>query len=665
MNSLLAVISISVFWFSIGLLGAGLQRFHLVKMQLVFLLAALGSLVLLVISALSLTNPPLDLLLPLGLAGYGWQLHLDSLSAFFLLLLSAASLAINLFASDYFADFPDKAKAHLCWQYHLFLASMVWVFIAADAYSFMLAWEVMALSSYLLILGIKPDPATRQAAYIYLLIAHIGALAILLSFAVMLHDQNTFSFAAMQRANLSPLMADAAFALALFGFGAKAGLLPLHVWLPEAHPAAPSPISALLSGVMLKTAVYGLIRISLVLLGSSNTWWGVTTITLGVLTALFGVILAAMQTDMKRLLAYSSMENMGIIISAVGLALLFHHNHFDLFAALALGAALFHSFNHALFKSLLFLGTGSVLHATGERNLDKLGGLIKTMPWVAGFVLIGVLAIAGLPPFNGFISEWLLLQALVFFPKLPTQSLAMLLPLAAAAIVLTIGLAAYVMVKFYGIIFLGRPRGPNLAKTHDASLLQILSLAGLAIACVLFGIAPLLLWRPIATITSILTGSNPMALNVNSNAWFLIPINSARASYSPILFLLVIISIIVLIYGAVRFFYHGRFRRGPAWDCGYPLQSSRMQDSAEGFGQPIKFIFSSFLHLKMQLPDGFTPTPHFQIKAEDRFWYALYLPLVRTVSYCAAIVSKLQQGKISYYLLFSFTTLLFLWWLVA
>ncbi len=460
---LIWALAVTLYWILLGIIGGLLLRYKTNKPRIFFLLGASGSIALLVISSIFLTPDPLSVKLTPGILGFPLHFYWDALSAFFISLLSITSIGIGLFSSHYFRHVDSRTLSLLFFNYHWFLASMVWVFLAADAYGFLMAWEFMALSSYFLIVAFKSTPETLNAGFLYLLIAHLGAAAILFSFTVMLPVQSDFTFEAMRQELLTPTQANLAFLLALIGFGAKAGLLPLHVWLPEAHPAAPSPISALMSGVMLKTAIYGMLRVFFDLLSKQNIAENCRLIVLiaGLLTALFGVILAAMQTDMKRLLAYSSVENIGIIVLALGLALIFNKAHLPLFAALALVAALFHSFNHALFKSLLFLCTGNVLHATGERNLGRLGGLIAHMPWVAGFALIGILAMAGIPPLNGFFSEWLLVQAFLFSPTIPTPYLTMLIPVAAAAFALSVGLAAYVMVKFYGIIFLGKLRERN------------------------------------------------------------------------------------------------------------------------------------------------------------------------------------------------------------
>lgn len=664
-DPLTLTLGVTLYWITLGISGGLLLRYKAHKTRLLFLLGTFGSLFLLAISGFSLNHIPISVTLPLGISGYPFHFYWDALSAFFVLLLSTASVGIGLFSSHYFRNVDSRTQSLLFFNYHWFLASMVWVFLAADAYVFLMAWEFMALSSYFLIVAFKSTPETSYAGFLYLLIAHLGAAAVLFSFTVMSPIQGGFTFEAMRNGLLSPAQANWAFLLALVGFGAKAGLLPLHVWLPEAHPAAPSPISALMSGVMLKTAIYGMLRIFFDLLNNQNGAidCGLIVLIAGLLTALLGVILAAMQTDMKRLLAYSSIENMGIIVLAIGLALLFNTAHLPLFATLALVAALFHCFNHALFKSLLFLCTGNVLHATGERNLGKLGGLIAHMPWVAGFALIGTLAMAGVPPLNGFFSEWLLLQAFLFFPQIPTPYLTLLIPVAAAAFALSIGLAAYVLVKFYGIIFLGKPREAKLTHADDAAFFERLGLGWFAGWCILIGLFPFPLLQRLNQLATTLLGQPNLSLPQPDSWLFLTPINASKASYSPFLFLCVIALITALLYVMIRWFYHGRLRRSPAWDCGYPLQTARMQDTAEGFGQPIKHIFSQFLYIRRKIPSAFDKSPVYYSQAEDRFWYVVYSPILRATLIISKLVSKLQQGRISHYLMYSFLTLLLLlWW---
>src|SRR5471032_3242298 len=335
---------------------------------------------------------------------------------------------------------------------------MGFILIADDAYAFMLAWETMALASYFLVTTQHRVPEIRSAGFLYLLLAHVGAIGILLCFGVLQGGSWHFTFDAMRAASLSPYWASIAFVLAFFGFGAKAGMVPLHVWLPEAHPAAPSPVSALMSGIMLKTAIYGMIRVTYDLIGNVHWEWGMLVLVIGTGTTLFGVLYALMQHDLKRLLAYHSVENIGIILLGVGMSMVFIGFGHPAAGALGLIAALYHTLNHAVFKALLFLGAGSILHATGLRNLYSIGGLIRKMPHTAFYFLVGALAISALPPLNGFVSEWLTFQTALQASILKNGVVRSLLPLFAATLALAGALTAMCFVKVYGIAFLGRPR---------------------------------------------------------------------------------------------------------------------------------------------------------------------------------------------------------------
>lgn len=645
-------------WVGLGVVG--LLRPHSIRVAR--LLFSIGAIVCLGLSAVTAAflvhgHPTEIWVLPLGLPDLPFHVRLDVLSGFFLLLLGLAGAGISSFAAGYFRSGEGTAPALLGLQYHVFLASMVIVILADDAYLFMVAWETMALSSYFLVTTQHRIPEIRRAGFLYLLMAHVGALCILLCFGVLQGGSWHFTFDAMRNASLNPFWASTAFLLALVGFGAKAGLVPFHVWLPEAHPAAPSPVSAMMSGLMLKTAIYGMLRISFDLLHGRLWWWGVLMLVLGLFSALYGAVFAAVQTDMKRLLAYSSIENVGVIFAAIGLAVLFDTGNLHLFAALALSAALIHSLNHSLFKSLLFLATGSVLHSTKQRSLGKLGGLIRRMPWVAILALVGTLSIAGLPPFNGFISEWLLLQAFLFTPQIPHAFISMLVPLGAAVLALTVALAAYVMVKFYGVIFLGQPREASLVNAKDANWLERLGLSWLALGCVLIGVFPQVVLRIAASVTREYLHE---AIRPSSTIWWIAPIAREQASYSGLIMLVGIVGVVGLTFILVRILAHGRIRLTAAWDCGYPWQNSRMQDSAEGFGQPIRHMFGTFFRMERDLPLADDPSPRYRIHIEDRLWRAIYLPIARGVQSLANVISVLQGGRLSSYLLYSFFTLIVL-----
>jgi hydrogenase-4 component B len=606
----------------------------------------------------SIDAPAESLVLAIGLPDLPMHLRLDSLSCFFLFLLGAASAGVSIFGAGYFRRGEGTLPGVMCLEYHVFLASMGFVILADDAYAFMVAWETMAVSSYFLVTTQHRIPEIRRAGFIYFLMAHVGAISILLAFGVMQGGSWQFTFDAMRAAQLPPGWAAAAFLLALLGFGAKAGIVPLHIWLPEAHPAAPSPVSALMSGVMLKMAIYGLLRVTFDLLGDPVWWWGLPPLALGLFTALFGAVFAAVQTDMKRLLAYSSIENVGVLFTALGLVIVFAGSGMKAIATLAMIALLYHALNHSFMKSLLFLGTGAVLHATGERNLGRLGGLIHRMPWVAWTTLIGALAVAALPPLNGFVSEWLLLQAFLFTPSVPRPFLSMLLPLGAAVFVLAAALAGYVMVKFFGVIFLGQPRERALTQAHDAGLLERAGLLWLALGCMALGLLPVQVVSLLSAVPVQLGLGAP--LPASGDWWLLAPLPARDASYSAIVFLLAVAAVVVLTALLVRAAYRRRVRRVDPWGCGFGRLDSRMQDTAEGFGQPIRRLFQPLFSIERTVPSPFDTHPHYRVDVHDPSWRSLYRPLQRLVQGVADRFALVQQGRISVYLTYSLLTLILL-----
>ncbi|HSN34000.1 MAG TPA: hydrogenase 4 subunit B [Ideonella sp.] len=643
-------------WLAVGAAGvAALHRLRLVSRLLFPVGGALGA-ALAAVALVALFGPAETAVLPIGLPTLPFHFRLDALAAFFLLVIGAAAAGVSVFAAGYFRRGEGTPPGLLCLEYHVFLASMTLVVLADDAYAFMVMWETMALSSFFLVTANHRIAEIRRAGYIYLLIAHVGAIGILMCFGVLQANTGDYTFANMRAQALSPFWASVAFALALFGFGAKAGMLPLHVWLPEAHPAAPSPVSALMSGVMLKTAIYGLLRVVFDLLPAQHAWWGGVLLAFGLASALYGVVFAAAQVDMKRLLAYSSIENIGLLLAAIGLAVVFSAYGMRPLAALALTACLYHVASHALFKSLLFLGTGSVLHATGERNLGRLGGLIRYMPRVAWLTLVGALASAGLPPLAGFVSEWLLLQSFLFTPGLPDPVLNMLIPVVAALIALVAALAGYTMVKFFGVIFLGQPREERLARAHDAGAFERIGMGWLAAGCVALGLLPNQFVQAIDAVTRQLVHAG-LGEAAASSSWLLAPTGPERASYGPVIFLLGVAASCGLAFMLVRLLYHGRLRRAAPWACGFPWSSARMQDTAEGFGQPIRQIFEPFFRMRRELPSPSDSAPRYRVTIEDHFWHWLYLPIGAAVARAARWVGLLQQGRIAVYLLFSFVTL--------
>lgn len=657
-------VGIGVAWLVLGALGLLEGERPRFIARVVFPVSALASLALALVALQAIIEPVRTLVLPLGLPGLPFHIRLDPLCAFFLLLLGLCSFAITLYAGSYFRGEPPRRLRLICLQYHCFLASMAFVLLADDAYMFMVAWESMALSSYFLVVTEHRQPSIRQAGFLYVLLAHVGAIAILLCFGV-LHEGgfSGYAFDELRKTELTPAWATLVFVLALIGFGAKAGLIPLHVWLPEAHPAAPSPVSALMSGVMLKTAIYGFVRVVFDLVGEPMWQWGLALAALGGLTALFGILYALQQNDLKRLLAYSSVENIGIVVMGLGLSMIFFGTGHPQAGALGLIAALYHALNHGAYKSLLFLGAGSVLHSTGLRNLNDMGGLIHRMPVVAFYFLIGSLAISGLPPLNGFVSEWLMLQTALQAGTLENGVLRSLVPLIAAMLALAAALTARCFVKAFGIGFLGQPRGRHaLADSHshppDAGLLERLAMAWLAGWCVLLGIFPSTVVGFINQVSVSVAGAGLPATALDAGVLWLVPSTQAQASYGPFVFMIVIGAVVAITYIVVRAGFHGRIRRAPPWDCGFPEQTARMQDSSEGFGQSIRIIFAPIYRITRRVPAPDDPQPKFEVRVEDKHWFGIYLPIARFVEYLSARIGSLQQGRISIYLLYSFVTLI-------
>lgn len=613
--------------------------------------------------------------LPLGLPWLSWHVRLDPLSGFFFCVLGLPLIAVSLFGPGYVREF-EHGKAHalaiLGFFTGLFVAGMEMVLLADDAFFFMISWEWMSVASYFLVAYQHEQSSSRRASFLYLLMAEIGALCLILGFGVLVAFAGGFTFDALREVRLTPLWGSVAFVLALLGFGMKAGLVPAHAWLPEAHPAAPSHISALMSGVMLKIAVYGFLRFSLDLLPETFWQWGVLVLVIGATSAVLGILYALQQQNLKRLLAYSSVENVGIIFTSLGLALVFFSTGHPQFGGLGLLAALLHSFNHAIYKTLLFLGAGCVLHQTHEISLEKMGGLIHRMPKLAILFLVGTLSIAALPPLNGFVSEWLTLQAALQAIHLESGVLRSLIPTAAAILALTGALGVACFVKVFGIAFLGLPRSSHIAhanEVNDAGMLA--GPAVLAAFCVLIGIFPAPLINGIRGVIENLTGA--VLPQVTAQGWLWItPVDARAASYSPALVL-----ISLLIVGALCYYWlyrrnHQEPRRLEPWDCGFGGLNAGMQYTSGAFSMPIRRIFkpvykvSETLEEQTEGPEQWRVTAiKYQFQVEDKSWLALYRPVGQSITHMARKLGRIQTGSIRTYLGYSFVTLIFLLWVVS
>ncbi|HUC61978.1 MAG TPA: hydrogenase 4 subunit B [Alphaproteobacteria bacterium] len=652
---------------ALGALGAVAGRFKATH-DVVYGGALAASLVLLGAALLAFGHGDAaeTLTLPIGLPWLRGHLRLDLLSAYFLMLINLLGAAASLFGWQYARHEPEPAR--VLPFYPLFIAAMSLVTIADDAFLFLLAWELMSLASWLLVLSTHEEPDTSHAAYVYIVMAATGTVALLLAFGLLAGSAGDYSFDAIRTHQLSPLLAGAVLILVLIGAGSKAGLVPLHVWLPLAHPAAPSHVSALMSGVMTKVAIYALVRILFDLLGAPDWWWGVVVMALGAVSALMGVLYALMQHDLKRLLAYHTVENIGIIAIGLGLALGARADGLDLLASLALIAALFHVLNHALFKSLLFLGAGAIQRATGERDMERLGGLIHRMPATAVAFLIGAAAISALPPLNGFVSEWFTFQAILDGAAFPQWLLKFEVPVAGAMLALAAALAAVCFVKVYGVVFLGRARSDAAARAGEVGRTMLVPLYALAALCVLVGALPsavLALLRPLA---AYLLPGGPVALARSS--WLtLVPFDAGRSAYSGFTVLVAVAVLAGLASLAVRGLASARTRRAPAWDCGFPDASPALQYSAASFAQPIRRIFGSVAFAARETVDmpepGDARPARLEVEMRDPVWDWLFAPVARAVAYVADRINIVQFLTIRRYLSLMFAALVLLLLLVA
>ena len=584
---------------------------------------------------------PVSLRLPFGLPWIGANFRIDALAAFFLVVANLGGAGASLFAIGYGAH--EKAPGRVLPFYPAFLAGMNLVILADDAFAFLVSWEFMSLSSWALVMAHHQDPENRRAGYIYITMASFGTLCLLLAFGLLAGGSGGYSFSDMR--GTTAALPGLVLILVLLGAGSKAGLVPLHVWLPLAHPAAPSHVSALMSGVMTKVAVYGFIRIIFDLNGPPAWWWGILVMPLAGITCVLGVLSALMQHDIKRLLAYHTVENIGIIFIGIGLALAFTANNMPAPAALAITAALFHVFNHSIFKSLLFFGSGAVLTATGERDMEHLGGLMHRMPLTAFAFLTGCVAISALPPLNGFVSEWLTFQAILLSPDVPSWGIKLIVPAVGAMLALSAALAAACFVKAFGVTFLGRPRTPAAARARETDRASLAAMFVFAALCLLAGIFPGFVIDGLAPVAQSLVGGRMPAQSAIP-LLSIVPVAESRSSYNGLL-VLVFISIATLASVEIIHRFASRStRRGAAWACGYLDPNPAIQYTAGSFAQPIRRVFGDVVflareHVDMPPPGDARPA-RLTVTLRDLVWETIYGPLSNAVWFTAEKLSYLQ-----------------------
>lgn len=571
------------------------------------------------------TPQPLEVILPIGLPWLPSRLRLDGLSAAFLLIVNTVGLLTSVYGIGYGRH--ERHPFRVLPFFPVFLAGLSLVPLADDAFTFLVAWEFMSVSSWLLVLSTHRQQATRRAAMVYLVMAAFGTAMLIVSFSIMA-DGADLSFAAIRAREWPEGMAGLAVLFMMLGAGSKAGVVPLHAWLPLAHPAAPTHVSALMSGAMTKVALYAMVRVLFDLVGHGAWWWGLLIIAVGAATAVMGVLYAVVQRDLKTLLAYSTVENVGVMVIGIGLAVAFQANGQGTPAGLALLATLFHAVNHALYKALLFLGAGVVVSATGHRDLERMGGLIHRLPVTTVAFLIGSMAIAALPPLNGFASEWLLFQAVLSGTGLPQWGLKLAVPVAGALLALATAVAAACFVRAFAIAFLGRPRSPEAATAVESPRSMTVPLAIMAGACIVFGALPAAVLSPLVPVVENLMGAPPLAAGGAHWVW-LTPVAERASSYGGVVFLVAVGSMALLMLAVRRLAPH-RVRRSHAWDCGFGDSGVASQYTASSFSQPIRRVFGGIFSVReeVEMPEpGETSAARFTLHDRDPVWHWLYRPI--------------------------------------
>ena len=603
---------------------------------------------------------------------FSFSYSLDGLAAWFLIVLSTLAIPIAVFSIGYLADHHfDRRSVFVVTAFNVLVGAVEVVFVASDVLTFIFAWELMTLAAAGLVVTHHEEPESRRAALVYLVMSHLATGCLIAGFLVLASVSGSMSFSTILSGDVvQGPWRDGLFALFFFGFGVKAGIVPLHVWLPEAHPAAPTSISALLSAVLLKTGIYGMVRVCAFGLGAPKLSWGVIGVAVGGLSAVLGVLYALMQHDMKRLLAYHSIENIGIILLGLGAGMMaMSHGRKDV-AWIGIAASLYHVLNHAVFKGLLFLGAGTLAMTTGTRAIERYGGLLRRMPWTGLFFLVGAMAISGLPPLNGFASEWLTFQAFLFGFRGSTDPLVLFMfPVGGALLALTTALAAACFVKAFGISFLALPRSAAAKEAREAPVVMLAPQALLAVLCVLLGLFPGVVLRVMGAVLASLPGVEQPADTMGKG----FGMATDRGGFDhviPVAFAFALLLGIVLA-GLLAARAGVKVRRVPTWGCGGEL-SAQTEYTATAFSKPLMMIFGAVYRPTRRVESLSAVSPYFphevryHAEIEPTFERYIYNPLLRAVMRVANGLKVVQAGSLHAYLAYAIVLVVWLmlvvWW---
>jgi len=634
-----------------------------------FISAAVGSIFGIAFSLSVIFGGTFTLSLP-GTSFLQFGIFVDALSAFFILVISVAVFAVSVYSIGYVREyFGKKNIGYLGFLYNIFILSMILVVTANNAVMFLIVWELMSVISYFLVVYEHEKPETRKAGFIYIVMTHIGTGFIILSFLIFAGSSGSFNFETFRAAGtaMPPLLKDMAFVFALIGFGAKAGIVPLHIWLPYAHPAAPSNVSALMSGVMIKTAIFMLIRVFFDFLGGGFAWWGYLVLAVGTLSAIIGILYAVVEPDIKRMLAFSSIENVGIILIGIGASMIFFEGGRPVLAAIAAIAALYHLLNHSVFKGLLFMGAGSIIFSTHTKNIENLGGLIKKMPVSSVLILVGVLSISALPPFSGFVSEWLTFQSLLLGFNFNTFTM-IVLSISAAVLALTGALAAFCFLKTFGIGFLALPRSEHAEHATEVNTPMLLGMGLFAVLSILLGVLPFYILPLLDRVARTFIGVSAFSQSFSLSALGTIVLPAKISLSTPLLLVLMFIFLLVLFL----LLYNARKSRAiyETWGCGQPESTSRNEYTAHAFSKPVEMWFKSLYRPARQTEATYSASPflkesfRFDSRIEQVFEEYIYNPVVGFVTAKSQSAKVVQTGSIHAYLSYIFGTLVILFMFV-
>jgi hydrogenase-4 component B len=599
----------------------------------------------------------MSLIIPWQVPFGSLNVGIDCVTALFLLPIIIVSSVASIYGCEYMSVYKNRRIGVPVFFFNMLAAGMMMVVMARNGVLFLLAWEVMSLASYFLVTFDDENDSVQTAGWIYLIATHIGT-AFLFAFFILLGKYGgsmNFDDLTILK-SVTPAAASILFMLSLVGFGTKAGIMPLHIWLPEAHPAAPSHVSAVMSGVMIKTGIYGIVR-TLMLLPAPPLWWGWLLVGIGAVSGVFGVLLALAQHDLKRLLAYHSVENIGIIILGLGIGTLGLSSSSNILTITGFGGALLHVINHAFFKGLLFFGAGAVAHTTGTRNIDTLGGLVKKMPFTAGAFVIGAIAICGIPPLNGFISEFMVYYG-AFTGTIEGKS-GIIIPalIVIGSLALIGGLALACFTKVFGFIFLGQARSKGASCANEVGFAMQFAMWTLAAGCVVIGLAAPFIISPIVNVITQISGSTDISSSI--------PLDSIKS----VLFYIVLVSVLLVVVMAGisllrnRLLPASKISRAVTWDCGYACPTERMQYTASSFAQPLLLLFSKILrpHSKAEMTVGLFPKKaSFSTHTPDVSQEHFFKPIFLKVAELCTKLRFLQQGSVQLYILYIALTLLFL-----